>query len=62
VLRGVASGSAFVPVLLVVSTLLKVSGRSQGLDGLRQELGERFKAPRQPQPVSQPTAELAKAA
>ena len=66
---GMAIGSDVMAVALQGYTLLKVSGRSQGLDGLRQELGERFsKAPRQPQPapqpqpVPQPTAELAKAA
>ena len=58
-----ALGSDVMAVALQGYSLLKVSGRSQGLEGLRQELGERFsKAPRQAQPVPQPTAELAKAA
>jgi len=50
-----ALGSDVMTVALQGYSLLKVSGRSQGLDGLRQELGASFsKAPRQVQPVPAP--------
>jgi hypothetical protein len=59
----IALGSDVMTVALQGYSLLKVTGRSEGLETLRQELGERFsKAPRQPQPVPQPTSQLAKAA
>jgi len=59
----IALGSDVMTVALQGYTLLKVSGRTEGLEPLRQELGERFsKAPRQVQPVPQPTPMLAKAA
>ena len=60
-----ALGSDVMQVALQGYNLLKVSGRSQGLDGLRNELGTRFiKAPRQPKsgPPPVPGVALDKAA
>lgn len=43
--------------------LLKLTSRSEGLEPLRQQLGERFaKTPLQPQPVPDASSQLARAA
>jgi len=43
--------------------LLKFTGRSEGLETLRQQLGERFaKTPRQAQPAPDARVQLARAA
>ncbi len=47
-----ALGSDVMSVALEGYALLKVSGRNQGLEGLRKDLGTRFtKSPRQPEPA-----------
>ena len=59
----IALGSDVMSVALQGYTLLKVTGRTEGLEPLRQELGERFsKGPRQVQPGPEPVGFLAKAA
>ena len=59
----IALGSDVMAVALQGYTLLKVSGRSQGLEGLRDELGVRFtKTPRQPKSGPPPVVPSEKAA
>ncbi|HSU66175.1 MAG TPA: hypothetical protein VLJ39_04870 [Tepidisphaeraceae bacterium] len=59
----IALGSDVMAVALQGYSLLKVSGRSQGLEGLRNELGVRFsKTPRQPKSGPPPVVALEKAA
>ena len=51
----IALGSDIMTVALQGYNLLKMTGRTEGLEPLRQELSERFaKTSRQPQPVPQP--------
>ena len=60
----IALGSDIMTVALQGYTLLKVTGRSEGLESLRQEMGERFaktsrQVPPAPQPVPQSSQALA---
>lgn len=59
----IALGSDVMAMALQGYGLLKLTGRGEGLDSLRQQLGERFtKTARQPQPVPAPALQLARAA
>ena len=59
----IALGSDVMAMALQGYRLLKFTGRSEGLETLRQQLGERFaKTPRQAQPVPDVPPQLARAA
>ena len=59
----VALGSDVMAMALQGYGLLKLIGRGEGLEPLRQQLGERFaKTSRQPQPAPEPAPQLARAA
>lgn len=59
----IALGSDVMAMALQGYGLLKLTGRGEGLDTLRQQLGERFtKTPRQPQSTPEPAPQLARAA
>ncbi len=59
----IALGSDVMTVALQGYSLLKVTGRTEGLEPLRQEMGERFyRSSRQPQPVPQAPPPLPQAA
>lgn len=58
-----ALGSDVIAMALQVYRLLKFTGRNEGLETLRQQLGERFaKVPRSVQPAPDATPQLARAA
>ena len=59
----IALGSDVMAMALQGYALLKLTGRGEGLDSLRQELGARFaKAPRQPRQVPDTPLQLVRAA
>lgn len=59
----IALGSDVMSMALQGYGLLKLTGRGEGLEPLRLQLGERFaKTPRQPQPTPEPVPQLARAA
>ena len=59
----VALGSDVMALALRGYSLLKLTGRSEGLETLRQQLGNRFaKAARQPEPAATPVSQLPRAA
>jgi len=60
---GIGLGSDVMAFALRGYSLLKLTGRSEGLEPLRQQLGSRFaKTARAPQPTPEPAPQLARAA